>query len=72
MVYSLEKLVEDFEILKTKVDRLENELRFLRENFRALGYLPEDSIASDEELTELERIDRLVQEDHLEEFEELK
>ncbi|MFQ5981495.1 MAG: hypothetical protein ACE5OZ_25410 [Candidatus Heimdallarchaeota archaeon] len=72
MVSNLEKLAEDFQMLKTKVVKLEEELQFLKENYRALGYLPEDSSASDEELVELERIDRLVKAGDLEEFEELK
>ncbi len=72
MTTSFEELVNDFKQLKTVGARLQEEIQFLKENYRALVYLLEDSIASKEELIELERIDRLVETGNLEEFEELK
>ncbi len=72
MVSNLKKLAEDFQKLKTKVVKLEEEMQFLKANYRALGYLPEDSFGSAEEVAELERIDRLVKAGDREELEELE
>lgn len=72
MTSGQEKLAKDFENLKATVAKLQEEVQFLKENYKALGFLPEDSIVSEKELTELERIDRLVDSGNLDEFEELK
>ncbi|MHA2333643.1 MAG: hypothetical protein ACXAEU_16585 [Candidatus Hodarchaeales archaeon] len=72
MTSNHEQLVKEVEQLKSQVSKLTAEIKHLKENYQALGYIVEDSEATKDELLELERIDNLVKEGKLEGFEELK
>ena len=58
--------------LKNQLKQLQGDVEFLKENFQSLGYSKEDTLVTDEELQEIQRIKSLVNADNLEEFEELK
>ena len=65
-------IVKEVEQLKSQVSKLTSEIKHLKENYKALGYIVEDSEVTKDELLELERIDSLVKKGKLEGFEELK
>jgi len=58
--------------LKIQLKQLQGDVEFLKENFQSLGYSKEDTLITDEELQEIQRIKGLVNANNLEEFEELK
>ena len=71
MSSGIEELSKEVQILKNQVEKLQKDLEFLWENYQAMGYLPNDVNASAEEQHDLETIDRLVENDNLDGFEEL-
>lgn len=72
MTSNHDQIVKEVEQLKSQVSKLTSEIKQLKENYLALGYIAEDSEVTKDELLELERIDSLVNEGKLEGFEELK
>jgi prefoldin subunit 5 len=58
--------------LKNQLNQLQGDVEFLKENFQSFGYSKEDTLVTDEELQEVQRIKGLVNAGNLEEFEELK
>jgi len=65
-------LMNDLNRLKIQLKQLQGDVEFLKENFQSLGYSKEDTLITDEELQEIQRIKGLVNANNLEEFEELK
>ncbi len=56
MSTDINKLNDELKELKRQVNVLFDELRNLKENYQSLGYNSEDSILSEEEKKELEKI----------------
>lgn len=72
MTIDLKDLMNELNRLKIQLKQLQGDVEFLKENFQSLGYSKEDTLITDEELQEIQRIKGLVNANNLEEFEELK
>ena len=72
MTIDFKDLMNELNQLKDQLKQLQGDVEFLKENFQSLGYSKEDTLVTDEELQEIQRIKGLVNADNLEELEELK
>ena len=72
MTIDFKDLMNELNRLKIQLKQLQGDVEFLKENFQSLGYSKEDTLITDEELQEIQRIKGLVNANNLEEFEELK
>ncbi len=72
MTIDFKDLMNELNQLKNQLKRLQGDVEFLKENFQSLGYSKEDTLVTEEELQEIQRIKGLVNADNLEELEELK
>ena len=72
MTIGFKDLKNELNQLKNQLKRLQGDVEFLKENFQSLGYSKDDTLVTDEELQEIQRIKDLVNDGNLEEFEELK